>query len=334
MKELAEFPIMPSRERYCRIIKKITNTTEDRINLWREVLKRVNNDDNFITTGLITDVWNDMIGNDPARMVNNNGDNAVKVATGSSPARGARPLVGRPSSAGRKRHHTISTPTSVNYIVASAKGPRSHQRSDSITLPTVVDPSGLNRTLPSFRDSFDSLEENNNRHHPYQDKTPTSLLGIYRRRLTQENSRHRASSISSILSSASEKPSPSYSGNISRTGSFESFTGSIFGSRASVDSTNGTQNPPRKESLGIEGNFNSLITLAEAATKVESPTATVPGQVISPPDPRVPKIRSSVPAQDQQMQQKQVQIEAESSEKPPATDTLASKKSLEFLLNA
>eukprot|EP00158_Paraphelidium_tribonemae_P007658 Partr_v1_DN28317_c1_g1_i1_m79306 len=76
VRDLSEYEIQPSRERYCRILKKVTGNKEDLKRLWGEVLRRVENKESLISSSLITSVWNSMMvkEGDQERLVTSNGD--------------------------------------------------------------------------------------------------------------------------------------------------------------------------------------------------------------------------------------------------------------------
>jgi hypothetical protein len=62
LRELAECPIPPNRERYCRILKQLVKTKAERLELWNRVLTAVNNQDQLINSTIITNAYNDMLG--------------------------------------------------------------------------------------------------------------------------------------------------------------------------------------------------------------------------------------------------------------------------------
>lgn len=62
VKELEEFPVQPSRERYCRILKKITKTADDRRRLWAAVLEQIKDNEASLSSNLITTVWERLSG--------------------------------------------------------------------------------------------------------------------------------------------------------------------------------------------------------------------------------------------------------------------------------
>lgn len=50
---MQNFEILPNRERYCRLIKKLTKNSLERNILWRKILERCQNDVNLISTSMI-----------------------------------------------------------------------------------------------------------------------------------------------------------------------------------------------------------------------------------------------------------------------------------------
>ncbi|KAI3636922.1 hypothetical protein MIR68_005189 [Amoeboaphelidium protococcarum] len=61
LNELKEFSILPNRERYCRIIKKVTKLKQERVKLWAKVIEIVDGNEDLITSGVITDAWNQIL---------------------------------------------------------------------------------------------------------------------------------------------------------------------------------------------------------------------------------------------------------------------------------
>lgn len=61
IKELSDdFEILPSRERYCRILKKMTKNRQQRKELWGNVLQKVGYNESLISASIITYTWNAM----------------------------------------------------------------------------------------------------------------------------------------------------------------------------------------------------------------------------------------------------------------------------------
>lgn len=144
IKELEEFPIQPSRERYCRLLKKITRTPDDRKRLWQAVLEAVAYEDHLITSTIITREWSKINGDAETRGPSPT-ETASNAASGrSTPLNGSMETLSAAAS-------MLATTRSAGFQNLIARG--SNTPSPSASTDSRLSNIGRQENLPERRNS-------------------------------------------------------------------------------------------------------------------------------------------------------------------------------------
>lgn len=61
IQQLDGFPSLPSKERFCRCLKKLAKNKADMLTLWTNTLEKANDDHDAITSNMIHDVWAELL---------------------------------------------------------------------------------------------------------------------------------------------------------------------------------------------------------------------------------------------------------------------------------